>query len=83
MVLYVATLLAFIQSWMMAWVPGALQELRESISKKINSCRSDYFDKVSYGDACFLVTNDVDISAERWASRSDHDHIRDAVRGTH
>jgi len=61
-VLYVGyALLSYIQSWMMATVTQrAAQELRESISKKINKLPLSYFDKVSYGDVLSRVTNDVD-----------------------
>ncbi len=61
-VLYVGyALLSYIQSWMMATVTQrTAQELRESISKKINKLPLSYFDKVSYGDVLSRVTNDVD-----------------------
>lgn len=61
-VLYVGyALLSYIQSWMMATVTQrAAQELRESISKKINKLPLSYFDKVSYGDVLSRITNDVD-----------------------
>ena len=61
-VLYVGyALLSYIQSWMMATVTQrTAQELRESISKKINKLSLSYFDKVSYGDVLSRVTNDVD-----------------------
>lgn len=61
-VLYVGyALLSYIQSWMMATVTQRIaQELRESISKKINKLPLSYFDKVSYGDVLSRVTNDVD-----------------------
>ena len=61
-VLYVGyALLSYIQSWMMATVTQrTAQELRESISKKINKLPLSYFDKVSYGDVLSRITNDVD-----------------------
>ena len=61
-VLYVGyALLSYIQSWMMATVTQrTAQELRESISKKINKLPLSYFDKASYGDVLSRVTNDVD-----------------------
>ena len=61
-VLYVGyALLSYIQSWMMATVTQrTAQELRESISKKINKLPLRYFDKVSYGDVLSRITNDVD-----------------------
>lgn len=61
-VLYVGyALLSYIQSWTMATVTQrTAQELRESISKKINKLPLSYFDKVSYGDVLSRVTNDVD-----------------------
>lgn len=61
-VLYVGyALLGYIQSWMMATVTQrTAQELRESISKKINKLPLSYFDKVSYGDVLSRITNDVD-----------------------
>ena len=61
-VLYVGyALLNYIQSWMMATVTQrTAQELRESISKKINKLPLSYFDKVSYGDVLSRITNDVD-----------------------
>ena len=61
-VLYVGyALLSYIQSWMMATVTQrTAQELRESISEKINKLPLSYFDKVSYGDVLSRVTNDVD-----------------------
>lgn len=61
-VLYVGyALLSYIQSWMMATVTQrTAQELRESISKKINKLPLSYFDKVSYGNVLSRVTNDVD-----------------------
>ena len=61
-VLYVGyALLSYIQSWMMAAVTQrTAQELRESISKKINKLPLSYFDKVSYGDVLSRITNDVD-----------------------
>ena len=61
-VLYVGyALLSYIQSWMMATVTQrTAQELRESISKKINKLPLSYFDKVSYGDMLSRITNDVD-----------------------
>lgn len=61
-VLYVGyALLSYIQSWMMDTVTQrTAQELRESISKKINKLPLSYFDKVSYGDVLSRITNDVD-----------------------
>ena len=61
-VLYVGyALLSYIQSWMMATVTQrTAQELRESISKKINKLPLSYFDKVSYGDVLSRITNDGD-----------------------
>ncbi|WP_125982430.1 ABC transporter ATP-binding protein [Bifidobacterium goeldii] len=60
--LYVGyALLSYLQSWLMANVTQrTAQELRESISAKINKLPLSYFDKVSYGDVLSRITNDVD-----------------------
>ena len=61
-ILYVGyALLNYVQSWMMATVTQRIaQQLRESISDKINRLPLSYFDKVSYGDVLSRITNDVD-----------------------
>ena len=61
-ILYVGyALLNYVQSWMMATVTQRIaQQLRESISVKINRLPLSYFDKVSYGDVLSRITNDVD-----------------------
>ncbi|WP_033492646.1 ABC transporter ATP-binding protein [Bifidobacterium biavatii] len=60
--LYVGyALLSYLQSWLMANVTQrTAQQLRESISVKINKLPLSYFDKVSYGDVLSRITNDVD-----------------------
>ncbi|KAB7789769.1 ABC transporter ATP-binding protein [Bifidobacterium leontopitheci] len=60
--LYVGyAMLGYVQSWMMANVTQrTAQQLRESISGKINRLPLKYFDKVSYGDVLSRITNDVD-----------------------
>ncbi|NEG71621.1 ABC transporter ATP-binding protein [Bifidobacterium ramosum] len=60
--LYVGyAVLSYLQSWLMANVTQrTAQQLRESISVKINKLPLSYFDKVSYGDVLSRITNDVD-----------------------
>ncbi|MBT1161948.1 ABC transporter ATP-binding protein [Bifidobacterium sp. SO1] len=60
--LYVGyAVLSYLQSWLMANVTQrTAQQLRESISHKINKLPLSYFDKVSYGDVLSRITNDVD-----------------------
>lgn len=51
----------YIEGFVMAKVTNTFsQELRSSISKKINKLPLSYFDKVSIGDTLSRMTNDVD-----------------------
>lgn len=56
-----ATLLSFIQGYMMATITQKISKnMRTGIAQKINRLPLKYFDRVSYGDVLSRVTNDVD-----------------------